>query len=240
MDLKRVNRISQKHKDIVFGYIKQVQSLLPPDNAFFNIVSLIQHLILLYYSLTFASKILNEDEREKFLNLLQANDKIIVDYPWKLIFDSEEDGLGFDSFTSKVHGHRNVLLLIELNGECVIGGYTKIGWTKGINTFTWKEDNDAFVYYLKSPKNYKPFISSIDVNAGYSSKVIGHYPPSWKSYACIGYTFLFYIQECKFHQQANYSRNAIETFKHGESLLTASHDYNGTEYIVIEVFQIEM
>ena len=49
MDFERAGRISQKHKDIVSGYIKQVQSLFPSENSFFNIIIPIQYIIFLYY-----------------------------------------------------------------------------------------------------------------------------------------------------------------------------------------------
>ena len=49
MDLKKVNKISQKNKDTVFGFIRGAQAMLPDNNHYYNIVTLIQHLILFYF-----------------------------------------------------------------------------------------------------------------------------------------------------------------------------------------------
>ena len=53
MDLKKITKINQKNKDTVFGFIRTVQALLPEDNQYYNIITSIQHLILLYFHLPF-------------------------------------------------------------------------------------------------------------------------------------------------------------------------------------------
>ena len=50
-DFRKVKKIPQKQKDIVYGYIKQMQRILFPnakDNPYFNINQLIQDMCLLY------------------------------------------------------------------------------------------------------------------------------------------------------------------------------------------------
>ena len=48
---KKVRRIHQKDKDMVYGYIKSIQILLPSDtNSYYTIDQLIQDLCLLYFS----------------------------------------------------------------------------------------------------------------------------------------------------------------------------------------------
>ena len=122
MELQKVSRIHQKYKDIVFGFIKRAQRMLPKNSTYFNIVPLIQHIILLYYHQIFESNMLNDTEREKMFDLLESSNKEIVDYPWKLIFHSEKDGKRQTSFIEKVFDHPNVILFMKLNKECVIGG----------------------------------------------------------------------------------------------------------------------
>ena len=92
MDLKQVQKIPQRYKDIVNGFAKGVQYLMPKDNTYYNIVDLIKHMILLYYHTLFDSKLLNDEEIYKLTNLLSVNNKQIANYPWKLIFNSTEDG----------------------------------------------------------------------------------------------------------------------------------------------------
>ena len=92
LDLKKVSKISQRYRDIVNGYIKEVQQLFPTANAYYNIVDLIQHCILLYFYQQFESKILTDDEQEIFRNLFIDNDKAIIDESWKLIYRRSKNG----------------------------------------------------------------------------------------------------------------------------------------------------
>ena len=73
MDLKRVTKIQQRYKDIVNGFVKKSQNLLPSDNAYYNIVDFIKHIILSYYHLIFESNLVNDDQKIKFLKLLEDN-----------------------------------------------------------------------------------------------------------------------------------------------------------------------
>ena len=93
MDLKRVNKISEKYKDVVNGYTHRVQCLFPKDNAYYNIVDVIKHIILLYYfsfSL-FESDLLFGQEQDEFFSFLSKNGKNITQYPWKLLCKSSKD-----------------------------------------------------------------------------------------------------------------------------------------------------
>ena len=237
MDLKRVNTIPQRYKDIVFGFIKKAQLLFPHDNCYYNIVDLIMHLILLYFYAIFESSILNEEEKDQLLSLFKKYDKEIVLYPWKIIFDSKKDTICRDNFIEKVHGKTNVLLLIRLKGECVIGGYTKTGWIEEENS-----DKDAFIFYLKSPGNYNPFISNIkqddksmyDDAVGYCGAYCGFGAVSW----------IIYFNSTHFEMQSIHSAPNYDDFPsdHGNDLLAGSFDYDHLhiEQVQLEAFQIEM
>ena len=74
-------------------------------------------------------------------------------------------------------GQMSYYCMIELRGECLIGGYTKIGRSSAIyhGTCTSEQehraDKDVFVFYLKSPDNHKPFISNIKKVLWYSGTI---------------------------------------------------------------------
>eukprot|EP01084_Bolivina_argentea_P225795 381483_1 len=59
LSLNRVKMIDQRNKDIVFGFCKQSQHLLPQQNTFYNISRLIYFTCLLYY---------HEFETEQFMS----------------------------------------------------------------------------------------------------------------------------------------------------------------------------
>ena len=95
MDLKKAHRIPQKPKDCVYGYIKSAQSLLPTDSAYFYIVDLIKHLILLFYYSTLESEILNDEDQDKFLKLLKDNDKSIANMEFEWVYKQEKKWKGY-------------------------------------------------------------------------------------------------------------------------------------------------
>ena len=49
LNFEDVKLIQQNHKDIVFGYIRGAQQLLPSNNPYYNISTLVSHTILLFY-----------------------------------------------------------------------------------------------------------------------------------------------------------------------------------------------
>lgn len=243
MDLKRVNKISQRYKNIVSGFIRRYQRQLPKESAYYNISDLINHLILLYYYKIFETKILSDTEQEEFLNLLTENKKSIANDHWKLIFDSKKDGLDTKTFIAKVFDHDNILLLIQLKKECVIGEYTKTGWSKDIiedDNFgyeAWSADKDAFAFYFKSSEDYKPFISN--VKEGKEAKALGY---NKERYGTMGQYWLFFIFNNRFNEQGQWNdgRATFEPFGHKQNYLTGSYNkYSATKDIVLEVFQIE-
>ena len=161
MSLRKLDKISQKYKDVVFGYIKQVQLLLPDDTPYYNIVSLIQNLILFYFYPTLDSKILDDREQETFRNLWIANNKLFIDNEWKLLYRMTASKMDNDDFFEKVHGRSNIILLVESENGNVFGGYTKTGWIEDPNVYGHSEDRDAFIFQIRSSKQYKPYILNI-------------------------------------------------------------------------------
>ena len=165
MDLRKVKKIRQRDKDIVYGYIKIAQLLFrdAPDNPYYIINQLIQDLCLLYFHLFIESKILSDNEIDSFMKLLRDNDKPEFDhYEYKLIYRSSRDGLGKLICENKVYGKKNILMIVESEGNNVCGGYTLTGWETGkkLNYSTTK-DSKAFLYNIRSSKGYKPCISNV-------------------------------------------------------------------------------
>ena len=90
-----------------------------------------------------------------FLLSSQIYYKDIAKYSWKLLWESSKDGFSKKACTDKVYEKPNILILIQLRGKDgpIIGGYTKIGWDKEIETHNKSTaDKDAFLFYLKYAK----------------------------------------------------------------------------------------
>ena len=184
------------------------------------------------------------------MKLLYKNDKDIVNYAWKVIFNSSNDD--FVNFREKVFDKKNILLLIELKGECVIGGYTKRGWESSeyyeendLNDGeeVWHADKDVFVFYLKSPQNHESFISnlkqddeSISHGVGYTSNSFGNLGDCWPFFI-----FEWDKKGVEFESQENTEENNFEKFQHGSQWLTGSIQYQTVEgnQMKIEAFQIQ-
>ena len=115
--------ISNRHKNIVHGFINKVQKLFPNDNAYYIIVELIKNMILFHYSIIIESNLLPHDEVDKLYNLLTDNNKIIVEYPLGI------EGFARKAFVARDHGRSNVLILNEsCNADAMFKGYIKTGW----------------------------------------------------------------------------------------------------------------
>ena len=256
MNLKKVSKIQQKYKDIVNGFVKENQSSLPTDNAYYNIVDLIKHMILLYYHNIFESRLLTDNEKDKLIKLLTENNKTIVNHEWELIFESAKDGMKRDTFIDKIYSKRNVILLIKLRNDTIIGGFTKAGWdkskTKDEYGDGWSEDKDAFVFYLQSPEKYDPFIANIRQKDDLVDHALAY---TRKNYGMFGHCWVFYFEDRQgdgkqrfILQHHHWEGGSIdsrrygnyEAFGHGKKCLSGSWDdrNNPRENYEIEVFQI--
>ena len=94
---------------------------------------------------------------------MRKNDKLIIDYPWKLLYRSKQSGLSRTNFVDKVHNKQHIVLLIKIKSECIVGGYTKVGWKtkKKGKPYDYTSDQNAFLFHLKSINYQKAFISNI-------------------------------------------------------------------------------
>ena len=194
VEFQRIKHCNQKDKDIVYGYIKTVQSALPhTDNPYFIIDGLIQNMILLYFLKTMESKILTDDEQYKLFEMLQqhTNDKfkaLLRTKGFNLIYSMDnETQWDRAGFIDKVYNKKNILMLIHTVENNVIGAYTSVGWDKNANenneaykdTKNCKKDDDAFIFGIRSRKGYEPQISYIKHSR--SEYVLIHH----KSWVCL-------------------------------------------------------
>lgn len=224
-DLKRVSKIGQKYKDIVYGFIHKAQSLYP-NEPYFNIADLIKHLCLLYFHQIMDTKILTDQEQQIFMNLLEKNKKNFDNYIWNLIWRGSEDGLNRASFASKCFDEANLMVFIHTAGDNVFGGFTSKGWKTGNDLFT--ADSKAFIFGIRSSKQYKPIISNIKKEEAHNA-----------IYSCQGYYILFgqgftiNVSEAGYvHHNDQISYEKLPEYIH----LTAGNP--SEEVVDIEVFQL--
>ena len=241
MDLKKITKIPQRHKEIVNGYIRQAQSIMPRDNAYYNIVDLIKQKILLFYYYSFESNLLNDEQKDKLLKLLDDSNKEIANWPWSREYESAKHGFTTSAFAEKIHNKQNIVLLIKLNDDIIIGGYTKTGWDESkVVENSWIADKDAFVFYLESPEKYESFISNVKQDEDSISKALGY---NTHYYGMFGATWVFAFAKDFFavqEQSDTYGVN-YEAFKHEQPLLSGSEQeyYNLGEY-AMEAFVVEI
>ena len=170
LNLRKVAKIGQKYKDIVFGYIHRIQLLFPDDNNYFNIVDLIKFLCLLYYhDSIFESEILTEIEQSDFFELLSQNEKHFQHYEWKLIYKGKRDGLNAAICNNICRHKKNLFCFIHTEGDNVFGGYTSNGWRSGHLVFN--TDPESFIFGIRSSKKYKPIISNIKYSVSMNAMV---------------------------------------------------------------------
>ena len=240
MDLRKVSKIPQRHKDITFGYIKRVQLTFPTDNTYFNIVDLIQHLILLYFHQTLDSRILTDDEQKKFRTLWINHNKLIIDKEWKLIYRQTESIMSNDYFREKVYGKINVMIIIETQNGNVFGGYTKTGWDKNKTNYGHSADKDAFVFQIRScHHDYEPFISSVKQDDKSINKALGY---GYNMLAQFGNTWIFQLRFNQFEHKCDiydsHNTDNYQKFKHNRTMLGGT--FMGNNVIEMEVFQIQI
>ena len=148
----------------------------PTDNPYYNIVAVIQNLILLYFHPRFQleSTILTDEEQTIFRDLWIDNHKLFVDNEWKLIHKGSTNGFDEGIFRDRVNGLPQIIFLVELRNGNVFGGYTKTGWSKSQYS-GHSADKDAFVFQIRSTKGYKPFISNVKQDEESISTALGYH-----------------------------------------------------------------
>ncbi len=163
VEFKKIANIRQKDKDIVNGFIKEVQTLFPEDNPYYIIADLIKHLCLLYFHHKINSKLLTDEEQTIFMKLLRDNNKFGFDeYEWKLIYRASNDGLDENIAKEKYEGEKNLVALIHTENDNIFGGYTSVGWRHATTeSGLYDKDEKAFCFSIRSSKGHKAVIRNV-------------------------------------------------------------------------------
>ena len=235
-----MNEIPQRYKDIVFGFVKQSQTVFPDNNPYFHIVLLIQHYILLYFYPAIPSIILTDIEKSEFINLLQANDKSIINQNWNLCFRFSRDIKDVSTskereiFIDKVHEKQDIVVFVETKCGNVFGGYTKQGWKKimrnddGNYRRVYTNDKDAFVFSIRSNKGWDMKISNVKQDQ--CDRALSH---AVGTYLNFGSRWIFYQNCGKLRHQ---NPDNYESFPRDHYLLGGQTISEVTE---IEAFQLD-
>eukprot|EP01084_Bolivina_argentea_P119291 211526_1 len=183
--LDKVKYMDQKVVNLVFGYLRNAESILPQNNNYYNIASIIKHFCLLYYRDAMNSEILTTIEQKTFFDLLYEHNKFgFNEYGyllWKLIYRGSKDGFSYDSFVKHCFNKKDIVCIIQTTNNNCFGGYTCVGYQgDGLNEDTkFIKDKKAFMFLVKSSFNYPPIIAPIKF--GYERFAIA----TCKPYYCI-------------------------------------------------------
>ena len=126
--------LKHSDKNVVFGYINQIQILLQSqnrNNPYFHIIKPLKELCLSYFTFKIDTTILTNDEILNFRDLLQRYNKLHLfnKYEWNLIYKASRDGLSECMAKEKYENKSNIICFIESENGNVLGGYTETGWT---------------------------------------------------------------------------------------------------------------
>ena len=157
IDFKRVKRSSQRDKDVVYGYMKRIQSIFPEDNPYFIIHQLIQDICLSYFHFI-DTKILTHNEQSNLVKLindnnLKGNNGMLLNNEWKLLFRASRDGMNRNAFFEKCDQKDNTICIIQTSDDHVFGGFTTLQWDKSKHR-EMESDPSAVVYFVRSHHKY--------------------------------------------------------------------------------------
>ena len=128
---------------------------------------------------------------------------------------------------------------IKISDGTIIGGYTKGGWKKSKGKITdYTADKDAFVFYLQSPSNHKPFISNVKQDKESIQRALGY---SVTSYGNFGYQWIFHIVPTM-QEEGHYIFNSIirlngKIMKHSNMINVS---YMENLYIIITIINLSL
>ena len=241
-----INKIytAQIQKDIVFGYINNIQQQLFPnilDNPFFKINELIKHLCFLYfYRKLFQSKILTDAEYDDLIELLYKNRKTDLisrkEVEWKLLYRANGDTLSKMVCIKRCYNKQSVFCLFSGAKGNVCGGYTFKGWDQHKPAYRSPDyddpdakDDKAFIFSIRSSKGWKPSLSNVEwkskalINSGY-----------FKQYCLFGDNYALFLENDG-NIYCNGPEYVYQPFQNKYQLLGGQH---GEKVQDVEIFQI--
>ena len=231
LPLERIKRIKQSIKDTVSGFVREFESSSDLNDQL-EIPTSVQFIILLFYYQTIDSTILTIEEEDNLLSLFNEHKKFnhLDNFEYNLIFQGTKDQFSEKSFKEKVHGHKNILCLIQTEKENIIGGFTSTGWSTTYPKHRITESDDkAFIFSIRSSGECKVAIHDIDqaenalrIQPGFYCMFGSHctiycYTASWRDSPCCG--------EVRNHQR---------DYKTNETWMRCTFDV-----VEIEVFQLK-
>eukprot|EP01084_Bolivina_argentea_P024508 45671_1 len=235
VELHKVARIGQKYKDIVFGYVRKAELLLPSGNPYFNVVDLVKHLCLLYYYCMIESSILTDEQSSDFLELLEKNNKYLGTHEWKLIYRGTMQNTQKYKCVKQVYDKPNLMcIFLGMRGD-ICGGYTSNGWSmskhneinRGHSNY-YSKDSKAFVFSIKSKNVYKPLI--LDIKPEETHRALRY---SERQYCVFGSGFTLFLETNYIY--CNNTTN-FESFPNIYHLLGGQH---GEKVKMVEIFQLK-
>eukprot|EP01084_Bolivina_argentea_P030484 56471_1 len=139
-------------KLLVDGYIRDINKSM--NNASI-IPSCVNNICLKFYCLVHIdSEILNHSEANILLTLLNESNKKIGS-KFKLIYRASRDGWSGDDFYNYCYNKSKTMIIIHTDSDNIFGGYASKAWKRGGG---YKPDDNAFLFLIRSSKNYKPQI----------------------------------------------------------------------------------
>ena len=139
LSFEDVKNMEQSRKDIVFGYVKRVQKLLPDDNAYYIIPSLVCYWILLYFAPTdyFEPDLCNKEF------ILTDNNTVAAQRG-----GHEQVALLHNVATSGIHKWTFKLVKFDRNGYITLFGVFKARYSAVLTSqfFSSCYDNKVYVY----------------------------------------------------------------------------------------------
>lgn len=149
-----VDHINQRSKDIVYGYIRKMQKLLPcVDNPYYRILKPIQNLCLIFFHVGIDSEILSDSEKAKLSAMIEYHYKKSMEY--SLLWRASRDGFDWEDFYGKCDGISNTLCIIQSKEDNVFGGFTSVKWSRE-SSYEYQDDPKACIYSIRSNQGLEP------------------------------------------------------------------------------------
>eukprot|EP00486_Rosalina_sp_Unknown_P009493 CAMPEP_0201589998 /NCGR_PEP_ID=MMETSP0190_2-20130828/173014_1 /ASSEMBLY_ACC=CAM_ASM_000263 /TAXON_ID=37353 /ORGANISM="Rosalina sp." /LENGTH=603 /DNA_ID=CAMNT_0048045257 /DNA_START=23 /DNA_END=1834 /DNA_ORIENTATION=- len=100
-----------------------------------------------------SSKLIEDDEYETLLSFFDNDGSGVKSM--ELIYKASENEFGSEAFHDKCDDQGPTLFICQSEHEHIFGGFTKESWkdTSSNRKGAWKEDVDAFIFILRSPKD---------------------------------------------------------------------------------------
>lgn len=235
LPFERVKKIKLSYKCVVYGFVRNCQSLFDSKKAYYQIPENVIYAILLFYYDIIESSILSENESDILIKLFKEYNKFddLGNYHFNLIFRGSRDGFDESSFVSQCHDRQNLLIIIENDKNTVFGAYTSTGW-KGTNpsSLNETEDKNAFLFVIRTSENLKAIIVNPEKNR------CGSIIASYNGYYCYFGRSFWLKSNCDNYKGSGSTLSTYNSFKPPDAKY---FQCIGTDFMVrdFEVFQLQ-